>query len=370
MRNNKLDLVLSERLSDLIPACKNNHDDIEKKSQRQERNIDIYTSYFGLDGLGGLSMEKAGSEYGLTRESVRQITDKITVNLKMNKTPIPELEYAIKVIDGLIPASAEYIEDHLVNLGVFSERFKIEGIVNSAIIFGLKTKVSKIITVNGKRFVVQSSLENAPKKILSRATKEISHNGAVNLELLTKEVMGVNEAIKFKFITDVLNTVETCSWFNERWVHFNDKGINRLSDRLKRIFSINETVDINKLHEGIERNWRKNKKDRTNVLPKNVLKAFILSLDEYIVSDNGIVSAKSPLNSCQLSDMEVEMYEVLSKSTSGEMNEKKLEDMLVGHRPDKKYSFSQVLNFSPIICKVQRGVYSTVGKPRDNFLSQ
>lgn len=364
MVNQDLKSVISERLNSLIPENKDKSEEAARRIERLRRNIEIYKRYYGFDGNGGLSMDKTGKHYGLTRESVRQITDKITKMLRMSKEPVSNLKNIVDLIDSLVPASAEKIEKELISHGYISDDFLLEGIVAAANVFGVKTKVEKVINVNGHRFAVQERFEDAPRVILSQATKEISHNGAINVNNLMKDAHGISKEIKFQFVQSVLNTVSTTTWITDHWVHFGDKGVNRFIERLKRIFAANESVHIDQIEAGIARNWNKNKKERTYVLPKDIILALITSLGDYVVKSGGLVYSVNPLEKSTLSEMEIELYDTLKNAPDSRMREKELEDAIVGDDQGKKFNFSQVLNYSPIIYRPEWGIYTILGNPR------
>lgn len=78
-----------------------------------ERNNDIAKRYFGFDGKGSSSMQVAGEPYNLTRESVRQITNKISQKLRDTFIVPKELYKAASIIDSNTPAASSDLEEIL-----------------------------------------------------------------------------------------------------------------------------------------------------------------------------------------------------------------------------------------------------------------
>ena len=358
--------VLTQKLNDLIPENKDNTEETLRKIERVKRNIDIYQHYHGLNGRDRLSLDGTGKLFGLTRESIRQITDKITQSLTIKKVDIPQLKSAVALVNSLVPSCANKLEKALVESGLTPAGFKVEGVVRAANLFGYDLKADRFINVNNVRFLIQDRFENTPKNILSLATKSISHNGAVNAQVLSKEISGVHQDIKFEFVKSILDTVETTVWIDEKWVHFGEKGINRLIERFNKIFSVNNSVYFNTLYLGISRNLKKGfKKDFTIMLPKDVMMNLISGLDSYSLNSDGVIKCDKPKDISVLTQVEHEMFMVLKNSEGNQLREKALEDLVVGDNPGKKYNFSQVLNFTPIIYNKERGLYSTLGIPRE-----
>src|SRR5262249_41007496 len=81
------------------------------------RNLLIAMRFFGFDGLGGATLRELGETFGLTRERVRQICDRIPKVYKRYKVPTPLLKKCIELIAAEVPREAEEVEDKLHSEG-------------------------------------------------------------------------------------------------------------------------------------------------------------------------------------------------------------------------------------------------------------
>lgn len=122
-------------------------------------------------------------------------------------------------------------------------------------------------SVNGKEngaFILERpsvSIHNVVESLISLATKLNSHNGAVSVYEIAKLVKSKKPESSVQFAREVINASESADWINDEWFFFSGKTRNRLSSRIKKIFSVYESVDIDVFISAIERSWNKNKKD-------------------------------------------------------------------------------------------------------------
>lgn len=330
------------------------------------RNRDIAIKYFGFDGKGGTSMQDAGSEYSLTRESVRQITNKMAMKLRDSFIIPKELKSAISKIDSSLPSSAKDLELKLSEENILSDNYMIEGVLNASKILGIKSKYSQVIKHNKVRFIVAEKDIDCAQAIESIAISEISHNGAVSLHLISRVVQGTTKSVRVSFAKAVMETIPELKWADtkENWMFFIGRGRNRFLRRLEQIFSLFSHANISDIHQAIERNWNKNKGYNTSVLTQDVMLKVIDATNDYLIDKKVIVSAKTNLDSSNLiKDFEFKIYNAILESESGSCREKELEDKLVLKEKDK-WNFSVALNYCPLIIRQERGVYRLVGKPR------
>ena len=118
-------------------------------SQSGERNAEIFVQRMGWDGHGGKTLAEVGKEYGMTRERVRQICSKIEKKIQVTSPPLDFLRRAIDFANKMIPNTTQVIQDGLVNKGICSNQFELEGLLSAVDIFHLN-----------KRFVVKKLKNN------------------------------------------------------------------------------------------------------------------------------------------------------------------------------------------------------------------
>jgi hypothetical protein len=334
---------------------------------RTQRNRSITRHYFGFDGAGGCSMEKAGKPYMLTRESVRQITNRVVKSMLESRPRTDVLEAIAERLEALIPIGATEAERILQEEGYTRGPFRLEGILNAFRVFGVRFVDAQITACDDALFLVPPKLADRVQKVLSRATKEVSHNGACSVGRLRAEIPAVAPENKDRFIRSIVESKSGCQWIDteHNWFYFGTAGRNRLLDRMRKVFSFVERAAVKDLRKGIQRSWNKNKQAHTHVLPANVILALLESTGEYRVEPGGIVHAVRRGDPGEaLRPIELAMAEFIRSSDAGLRREKEMEDALVESRGgDGKFGFAIALNYSPLFVRRGRGKYTLVGRP-------
>jgi hypothetical protein len=335
------------------------------------RNHEIYLRYYGFDGRGGCSMEEAGSPYGLTRESVRQILNRTKKSLGDNTQVISSLEAASSFIRENLPAAAEVIEKSLRDAKLIGRDVGVEQVLLASQMFGKTSCPGKIVKLHEGRFVVSMNgdQESLPKKILHKATQETSHNGAVHLDMLLEEAAEIRASHRLEFVRAVVASIPESSWIKAKdgeWAYFGNRGRNRLLRRLYKMFSYFKEISSENLREAIERSWAKDRKEYSAVLPDDVLMA-ICDLEAGVSVDlrKGLIHVTGEqVETEPLREFELNVADFIKSQDAFEAREKEIEDHIVGSNEKAKFSFSMALNHSPLIVRKSRGCYQLAGVPK------
>lgn len=350
------------------------------------RNQDIAILYFGFDGRGGLSMENVGRKFGLTRESIRQITTKVAEFISRDDELKNLLRETKSSIEGLAPGSANSVEKSISIYTKNNKLYRLEGIINALRLCFKKEFNLIIIKEKRERFMVCSNNEGLPRRALSYLVKDVSKNGAASINKVRariEEELAVS--VSESFVKDVCSIRKESAFIGDvsgQWVYFGKVGRNRLVNRINKLFSHVNNVAADDLLQGIERSWNKNTKYDAELLPKAVLISLVKDMAGFKVSycdikkDYIINGEVSESEKVKLDGFEMRIFEEIAKSDIGSCREKYLEDKLVKNVKDK-YSFSMMLNYSPIIIRKERpkekrkekgrfyrGVYYLIGASR------
>lgn len=330
---------------------------------KKARNITIMKRYFGFDGMGGSSMEEAGRDFELTRESVRQITNRISSAFPSALPLVPAIQDAIKIIGEMMPCAASDAEKKLFELGFISKDFKIEGVINAGKCFGLITSEAEIIKLNDVRFIVSPAHQGLPKAIHSKAIKDISHNGAVSVQELAKLASGASDESALLLVNRIIESMDFVKWIDEdkNWFYFNGRGRNRLISRLNKIFSVLNHVPVKSLMSGIERSWSKNLKENTTLLPVEQMVNLVKSLNGFSVDEDIISREGGEHYNEEVRPFEMAIVEYINSKEDKIAKEKEIEDAIVMNVQDK-YNYSMALNYSPLFMKRERPEGSPEGR--------
>lgn len=337
-------------------------------AKEPSRNTQIAIEYFGWDGQGGTSMQAVGDKHGITRERVRQITNKIVSQMRPEKDRMIVLPHLLNLIYSLAPANADRIEQLISDQGLNGER--IEGVLHAAKHLHMPGKELRITEASGIRFVVLPDMDNAVDKITSLAQRQTSHVGFFHLDDFIEALPPMPRSNAYAFLRDVLVLRDDLVWLDDsrEWGWLKDTPRNRLVTCLSKMLTLYASTTLNDIRDGAERYYRKGSKRPPRITaPDSVLRRFLEEWGMAKVSAAGIVRKSNlfipdilPL------DMEESIARYILSTSSKVVREKELESTLVpekdGEIHPKKYNFSIALNYSPLIKKgPKRGQYVASG---------
>jgi hypothetical protein len=124
------------------------------RSELDERSANIVSRVYGLDGRGATTLQEAGDEFGLTRERIRQICDRVAPLVKLQPF-LPKLEMCIRFITPRLPNRADNIERAMLEHRLTQADFRLEGIRMAAELFNKAIRFD-ITAVNGIRIAVKT----------------------------------------------------------------------------------------------------------------------------------------------------------------------------------------------------------------------
>lgn len=362
-------------------------------------------------------MEQVAEPFGLTRESVRQITNRVTDRLlQLPGIPRAELVTVSRLIGERVPIEKEKMAAILVEKGWWVSGRNLTALVAAIHVFlGAESDSDQIIEIHesGRSYLVKRSQQEWPKNILSAAHKLVTHNGAARVSQVAK-VFSLREGERLPaaadatseasadvgegLVRDLLESAD-CLWLGEGkdWFTLLHASRNRVINRLAKMFAFYESALVVDVSEALKRSLQKNQSDVACLLPVDILSDLINALPNYTV-DQGVVTCASPADTDRLLASELAIARHLATVPLGVSREKELEDAVINVRsrrenpedaePTKvyvrdleegeeevnEYSFAMALNFSPLLLPVLainegdaervRGHYRLVGRPR------
>jgi hypothetical protein len=142
----------------------------------KSRNRDFTLRLLGWDGSGGRTLDAIGKDIGVTRERVRQISQRHLNRIREKPPYLPILDRTIEVVAAHTPGLETKIAKILVEKQLTKSVFKISGILNAAKSTG--RQCSFIVEVgDGQPYIVSRDVAGITKQILQLARKAISHWG-------------------------------------------------------------------------------------------------------------------------------------------------------------------------------------------------
>jgi hypothetical protein len=327
-----------------------------------ERNKIIVLAYFGLDGRGGKTLQSIGDKFGLTRERVRQICEKIKRQLEQRvqkqSPPLPVFNSTLEFVNAHIPDKADVIEAGLAKKGLSKWAFRLEGLLSVAEFLGY-AKPFNIEKLNKRRFVVHLGKKKLTKLAVILSKKYVSSQGIANIDEIIAQFNSLTkQSVNKSFIISALNLSETFSWVDEPngWFWLPALPRNRLINVIKKILSVSNSIDISELRSGLSRFHRL----KGLAPPRRVLLEFCSQL-EWCRVEGTTVIANPPLDWEKVLSGTTEwaMAAVL-KEYGPVMSTKEFEDKCIALGRNEN-TFFQYISYSPIITKFSLGIYGLRG---------
>src|SRR5713101_7658837 len=221
------------------------------------RNARIAARYYGFDGRGGGTLQNVGNEIGLTRERVRQIVTAASESLSTGWPVSPTLDRTIAFVVDRMPAAAGEIEAELRFQRLTSGLFRLEGVINAAELLGRRLPFS-ITEVKGERLVHARDIPSVGT-IVRIARRVISGWGMATLSNVVAELRKVDSGVcDRKLVVSALACLGGFHWLGQSadWLWLPGKPNNRVLNRVRKILSVANPINISELRAGIGRDYR------------------------------------------------------------------------------------------------------------------
>lgn len=222
-----------------------------------KRNAQWVIEHLGWDGQPHRTLEAIGAAATVTRERVRQVVAKCTLQLRARETVPLALKRALEIIKKNAPLTQSTLDRLLTEEGLVSEQFHVDGIRRAADVFGVAFPFS---TRDGSDTLIfdQSDAE-LPKRLLQHAKAEVAAHGAVvddQLLEIGREITG--RRIDTAFAHAVLRSdgsyrqLPDCSewWWRPRNA---SRGRNRLVNTITKVLAACPAIRIAELREACRR---------------------------------------------------------------------------------------------------------------------
>lgn len=341
-------------------------DEILESFHMSERNKKILIDKTGIDGAGKKTLQEVGDHFGLTRERIRQITDRDFGRLGMTGCFAPITEKALITLGDIAPCLVENADAALADSGITHGGGNARAVLAAASLFGKLPSVD-IVTIGCGEFVLRKDEEEIPALILSTVEKQSTKYGALNCAEISASLEAeTGKPVEVEFVRQVVDmSFSDLSWLDDiqGWFWLNSTlgtdnfclSRNRLVNQIRKVLSVADRIHVGELREGIRRTHRMN----GFAPPKAVLLAMAAQLDFCTIEGEFLVPGEQ-LDFQQLfGQTEVKMVEVLRKNGSV-MAREQMERECVAEGVNRN-SFYVYLGNSPVIEKYAVGVYGIRG---------
>jgi hypothetical protein len=221
------------------------------------KGIEMTVRYIGWDGTGTHTLQEVGDQVGLTRERVRQVSDRRIRRLRERTVFAPVLERALKLVDRSVPSEVTALEQLLVQKGISLRPFRLEGLLTAAEV--LRKNANFGFDFGERRIAVPRSGEQLVGVIQRTARRAIERWGAATTESVTADVNEeIGGSLESSFIADVIQLRSDFRWLDmgTGWFWLSTVPRNRILTQINKILTASGRICVNELRAGVSRNYR------------------------------------------------------------------------------------------------------------------
>jgi hypothetical protein len=320
------------------------------------RKARIAARYYGFDGRGGGTLQSVGNEIGVTRERVRQIAAASSQWLSSGRPVSPVLDRTIAFVADRMPAAAGEIEAELRSQGLTSGVFRLEGVIRAAELLGKRLPFS-ITEVSGERLVHARDVPSV-EIIVRIARRVISRWGMATLSDIVAEVRKVESGVcDRKLVGRALACLEDFRWLVQStdWFWLSDNPNNPILNRMRKILSIANPINISELRAGIRRDYRM----KGFSAPKGVLLEFCRQAPGLRVYDETVKAEPGVSSDDVLTPTEKDIVHMLSEH-GGTMATPEFKSVCLDMGVNRRTFYYNLVS-SPIISRYAGGLYGLIG---------
>lgn len=323
-----------------------------------DRNRQILIGYYGWEDGRQHTLTEIGTQFGITRERVRQICAKLTKKRKGIKRILASvMDRALAMIERRLPCSVVKLEAELAAKSLTDVSLPLESIAKGAKL--LERRVAfRIVKVDGGRLAVRPDQAATVLAAADLAKKEVYFHGLATTEqidrVISKKFPGISGP---KLIRQTIQLIDGFSWLDERsgWFRIQTIVKHGLPKAIDKILSVADSVTVAQMREAMGRNrrlWRKPP-------PEKVLLEFCRQMPSVRVERQRI-SSVSPRDWKEiLTGVEATLVRVLSEH-GPVMERGAMEDICVAGGMNR-FSFHAFVSWSPVIAQFGHSIYGLLG---------
>lgn len=315
----------------------------------------IVARYCGLDGLGGTTLHRAGRDFGISAERVRQIVSGAAQQLHSRQPFTPVLDRTISFLAQHIPGRADEIERKLLSEGLSEVPFRLEGLIRAVELLDRKLPFSVIQTKRVR--LVHHRPVHVIETIVRAGRRTIEHRGIATIGDVLLRLCDADGEGGPQFVGDVLSSEEDFQWLDptELWFWLSSVARNPMVTRIRKILSVANPVRVTALQAGIARDYRM----RGLVAPARVLLELCRQIAGLQV-DADVVRAAPPISRKRvLLAKEKRVLDLLARN-GGLMRRASLASACLEKGMNRSTVYG-LLEHSPIIASYAPGVFGPVG---------
>jgi len=318
------------------------------------RTADIVTRFFGWDTC---TLQVAGNEFGITRERVRQISERFIERLPKTRCFLPCLDQALSRVDASLPTSASDMEKALVQRGLTNRPFRLEGLLTAAKLLHRRANFG-LEALHKQRFATSAVEKHLARDIVRIARQSITHWGiATTADVAEQLAEKRSKPSNLRFVSNVLQAIEDLTWLDQErcWFWLPSVPRNRLVNQIGKILAVSSEINVSELRAGISRYARM----QGFAPPRRVLTELCRKIPMCRVEGDRVFANTPLVRDELLGETELLMVKILNEN--GPLLERgRFQELCVAAGMNPATFMSYLAN-SPIISRYAPGVYGLTG---------
>lgn len=333
-----LPTCLEEELEGLVPE------------RLRQRRLPVIRRVLGWDGGTGTTLEKAGQEFSLTRERVRQIVSNSIQNRRLSDTAF--LHRAIAMIARQAPCSGEQAEATLLEQGLVRSQIRVESILATACALDIDVPW-QLEEWNSLRVVMNAGDIDRTRNFHVEARRRISHFGATTKSYV---LAALSDGSTSDFADLCCSLVADLRWLDENHEWFwLPTARNPVASRLSKILRVVPQLGVEVALAGVLRDRRMEDVD----LPLEVFRSFC-NLMPWCGADEERVFARDGIPEEDEQDSNETLMRRILQEHGPVMRRQDLWFLASSHGVEK-VSFDRNLSDSNILVRLAPEVYGLIG---------
>lgn len=321
------------------------------KRVSSERDTNILLKLWGWNGERPRTLESVGSEFGLTRERVRQIEKRARERLKKYDFDGRLVRAAIAVLEDATPEAEPTLREVLRDRGVSDRPFSPDGLQIAAERWGIEWPFD-VFELEGQRVLALRSESAKYANVASRLRRNTSHRGCTSLLSLASDV-GLDDS-RIPGLRRVIRLMSAAEWLSEDWVYDSRSPRNRLINICTKILGVAPKLHLAELRRAAGQSRR------LLICPPQAILASFVERSGLGRVQGGMVIAKRGIGAPPSADsVEGRMLRVLEEHGPVMDGEAFAEKCIAAGVNGT--SFYIIRAASPVICAMGKGVYCKVG---------
>lgn len=338
----------------------------------------MFADRYGVSGHGGSTLQAIGNKFGVTRERVRQILEKMIRLAGDAKITLPALSRLRSALsESAVRTVADFEAEHAELLGGVT--------LGDAGRFAQEIAGSGLALAGGRKFgatgsalpplILDPALEGLAVTVRSAARRMIRSCGAAHILFVTGMASAdLGRAVAVGDVASVLEALDGMEWLStdREWFWFGaDAASNRALDATRKVLAAaGRRVDVDDLHQALGRSrrafYRGTSRPEATAppeieIPLEALRDLLSRVPWLtVVQKNDFVLAAEVKEEDVLSSSELAVVRAI-REHGGALPRHVLLRQFVGTGVFSLPSLHQVLAHSPVIRQLRRGVYAVRG---------